>query len=192
LSIPFRKTDKRIFTLSLIEFLAIGFQGWLGAKVVSSNLAPAKITVHMVMALVILSIAIVIIYRAKKLLNTGTQLHAKPIIKKLTIVVLLFTVAQIMMGTQVRESVDILLKNFDPIFRNEIIDHLGIIFSIHRSFSLFIIIINTWLIYEVMQSEAKHHLKRLIIFLGILLIVEILAGVVLSRFALPATLQPVH
>jgi cytochrome c oxidase assembly protein subunit 15 len=192
LSRVFRKTDKRIFVLSLMEFLLIGFQGWLGAKVVSSNLAPAKITTHMIMALVILSIAIIIIHRAKKLLNNSNETNSSPTIKRLAIVVLILSFIQVMLGTQVRESVDVLLKNFDAIFRNQIVEHLGIPFKIHRSFSLLILLFNSWMIYEIIKGNTTDSLKKLGKGLGILLITEILVGIVLSRFALPGALQPTH
>ena len=44
----------------------MGFQAWLGKLVVDSNLAPYKITVHMVMALVIVCLIIYSIFLAKQ------------------------------------------------------------------------------------------------------------------------------
>jgi heme a synthase len=192
LSIRFRKVDQKIVALSLIELFLIGFQGWLGAKVVSSNLAPVKITVHMVVALIILAIAIAIIYRAKKLRGQPSENTIQPIIKKLGMVVLCFTVIQIMLGTQIREAVDVLLKNFDAIYRNEIVAHLGISFKIHRTFSLVVMAVNLWLIYKIIKSDVTLRLKELSKYLAAILILEFLVGVILSRFALPAILQPIH
>ena len=192
LSIKIRKRDKRIFVLSLLSFFLIGFQGWLGAKVVSSNLAPMKITIHMVMALVILSLGVAIIYRAKKLFSNTKESIVQPIIIQLAAVVLLFTLMQIMMGTQIREEVDHLFKNFDAIFRGDVIANLGITFKIHRSFSIAILLVNFFMIYKIVKSDATDSLKNAGKFLGIVLILEVVAGVVLGRFALPAALQPVH
>ena len=192
LSIKIRKRDERIFVLSLLSFFLIGFQGWLGAKVVSSNLAPMKITIHMVMALVILSLGVAIIYRAKKLFSNTKESIVQPIIIQLAAVVLLFTLMQIMMGTQIREEVDHLFKNFDAIFRGDVIANLGITFKIHRSFSIAILLVNFFMIYKIVKSDATDSLKNAGKFLGIVLILEVVAGVVLGRFALPAALQPVH
>lgn len=192
LSLKIRKHDKRIFVLSVLSFFLIGFQGWLGAKVVSSNLAPMKITIHMVMALVILSLGVAIIYRAKKLISNTKESVVQPIVIQLAAVVLLFTLMQIMMGTQIREEVDTLFKNFDALFRGDVIANLGITFKIHRSFSIAILLVNFFMIYKIVKSDATDSLKNAGKFLGIVLILEVLAGVVLSRFALPAALQPVH
>lgn len=192
LSFKFRKTDRLIFTLSLAEFILIGFQGWLGAKVVSSNLAPVKITAHMVIAMVILAIAITIIHRAKKL-NFGTgETTIDPAIKKLSITVLLFTIVQIMLGTQVREQVDVLLKNFDAVFRDQIVGHLGTAFIIHRTFSIIVMAVNGWLVFKILKSNSGEILKNEAKLLIATLTCAFVAGVILSYFALPPVLQPVH
>src|SRR6218665_2592367 len=47
----FRRSNHSIFIISLLLLLAVGFQGWLGKKVVDDNLAVVKITVHMLVAL---------------------------------------------------------------------------------------------------------------------------------------------
>lgn len=193
LSFRFRKSDKRIFTLSFLEFILIGFQGWLGAKVVSSNLAPVKITTHMVAALVILAIAITIIHRAKKLKGEQQENTIDPLIKRLGIAAILLTVLQVILGTQVREEVDILLKNFDAVFRGQVVDHLGTAFKIHRTFSLVVMGINGWLIMKILKNDAatlilKNKAKQL----AAVLVCAFAAGVILSFCALPPAFQPVH
>lgn len=192
LSFKFRKTDRRIFTLSFLEFILIGFQGWLGAKVVSSNLAPVKITTHMVVALIILAIAISIIQRARKLNGEQQENTIGPMVKKLSIAVLALTVIQVMLGTQVREEVDMLLKNFDAVFRGEIVDHLGIAFKIHRTFSLVLMAVNGWLIMKILKSDATIIMKNKAKQLAVTLICAFAAGVILSYFALPPAFQPIH
>ncbi|MBM4151837.1 MAG: heme A synthase, partial [Ignavibacteria bacterium] len=52
-----RKQYPSRFLGSLVLLFLSGFQGWLGALVVSSNLAPYRITIHMMVAFVILMIA---------------------------------------------------------------------------------------------------------------------------------------
>ncbi len=191
-SIRIKKYDKRIFILSLLSFFLIGFQGWLGAKVVSSNLAPLKITIHMVMALVILSFAVAIIYRAKKLLDPAKEISVQPRIIQVAALVLLMTIIQIMLGTQVREEVDVLMKNFDAAFRGDIIENLGITFNVHRTFSILIMWMNFYLVFKIIKTCTDTSLKNMGKILATILIIEFLVGVILNRFALPAALQPVH
>ena len=61
-SFNFLKTKPVITIMSFIVVLSMLFQAWLGKLVVDSNLSPYKITVHMLMAIVILSL-IIFIYK---------------------------------------------------------------------------------------------------------------------------------
>jgi cytochrome c oxidase assembly protein subunit 15 len=191
-SFKFRKERKSIWLYSLLELILIGFQGWLGAKVVSSNLAPVKITIHMVVALIILSIAILITTKAKELVYPKVISRVDPIIKRMSIIVFIATIFQIMLGTQIREEVDILLKNFDPIYRGEIVEHLSSSFLTHRSFSIAIVLLNAGLLFRIYKSKLPGSINNLSKWLGITILLEIVVGVVLNRLALPAPAQPTH
>ena len=61
-SFNFLKTKPGVTIMSFILLLSMLFQAWLGKLVVDSNLSPYKITVHMLMAIVILSL-IIFIYK---------------------------------------------------------------------------------------------------------------------------------
>ena len=61
-SFNFLKTEPGITIMSFIVVISMLFQAWLGKLVVDSNLSPYKITVHMLMAIVILSL-IIFIYK---------------------------------------------------------------------------------------------------------------------------------
>ena len=62
LSLKFWKKNKNYSLISILIVLGMGFQAWLGKLVVDSNLAPYKITVHMLMALVIVGLIIYLIF----------------------------------------------------------------------------------------------------------------------------------
>lgn len=191
-SIKLRKSDVKLFRYSLLELILIGFQGWLGAKVVSSNLAPVKITIHMIVALIILSIAIFIIYRARKLAKAETIVKPDPLIKKISLVIFVATIIQILLGTQVREEVDLLLKNFDVIYRNEIVANLGAYFKVHRSFAIVITLLNGWIIFKIRNTKGTESLKNSSTWLGVMIMTALATGITLSIFALPAPAQPLH
>lgn len=187
-----KKLNASIFILSFIEFILIGFQAWLGAKVVSSNLAPVKITTHMIAALVILSVALIIIEKAKRVQNNHASYSISPAIKYLSIAALVFTVVQLLLGTQVREEVDVFTKTLDTDMRGSIIDNLSLSFIIHRSFSIAIVLLNAFLIFKIYKNENKLVFKSFPALLGGFLLLEVAVGIILSYFALPPTFQPVH
>tara|TARA_Y100000813_G_scaffold176893_1_gene143064 strand:+ start:1900 stop:2499 length:600 start_codon:yes stop_codon:yes gene_type:complete len=60
----FLKSMKKVFIpLTSIILISIGFQAWLGKLVVDSNLAPYKISTHLLMAIIIV---LLIVYNIKK------------------------------------------------------------------------------------------------------------------------------
>ena len=52
------KKNKKIFFLSLLILLGMCFQAWLGKLVVDSNLMPFKVSIHMIVAFLILFVLI--------------------------------------------------------------------------------------------------------------------------------------
>ena len=58
------KRNKNLTFLSGLVVLSMGFQAWLGKLVVDSNLSPYKISIHMLMAIVIVCLIIYIIKKA--------------------------------------------------------------------------------------------------------------------------------
>ena len=66
LSLSFFQTKKnvKIIIFSALVVFSMGFQAWLGKLVVDSNLAPFKISTHMLMAMVIVCLLIYIIKKA--------------------------------------------------------------------------------------------------------------------------------
>src|SRR5688572_2819332 len=63
-SLRFRKNNRSITLTSLAVFILVGFQGWLGSIVVSTNLTAWTITLHMFLALVIVALLVLLIVRS--------------------------------------------------------------------------------------------------------------------------------
>ena len=188
------KTDKPVFYLAVTAFLLVGFQGWLGSTVVSSNLNPLKITIHMVVALVIVALLIYTITRSQRESFTRIDLNILPAkFPKVLNVVLLMTLIQIAMGTQVREAVDFISHDLVSVERQFWRDDFPIIFYVHRSFSSLILFTNAWLVWRLWQNVAKNHpLVRAGFLLFGLIVTAILAGVSLDRLGMPPVAQPIH
>ncbi len=188
------KTDKPVFYLAVTAFLLVGFQGWLGSTVVSSNLNPLKITIHMVVALIIVALLIYTITRSQRESFTRIDLNILPAkFPKVLNVVLLMTLIQIAMGTQVREAVDFISHDLVSVERQFWRDDFPIIFYVHRSFSSLILFTNAWLVWRLWQNVAKNHpLVRAGFLLFGLIVTAILAGVSLDRLGMPPVAQPIH
>jgi len=187
MSLRFRNSKPNILFASIALLLLTGFQGWLGALVVSSNLAPYRITIHMLFAFLILLLAS---YAAK--VEHEEQFHI-PSVFRITGISLSLLFIQILMGTQVREEIDVLAKSLDFMQRDIWIDNVSALFPIHRSFSLIILGINGWIIWQCRQHALLwKSIRYPIILLGTGLSVSICSGIIMTYFSVPALMQPVH
>ena len=185
-SIQFYKNKPIITLLSLLTIMAVGFQAWLGKIVVDSNLSPYSITIHMLMALLIISILIFIHFQNGNYKKNNVKHIA---LKNIVLLSLIFTIIQIVIGTQVREFIDQQIIMIGERKKNLWLLVLPSIFLTHRSFSLLILTVNFFVIY----LSRKINLNSKIIFwiIGIIAI-EIILGVAMYYLHFPFSSQPLH
>jgi cytochrome c oxidase assembly protein subunit 15 len=193
-SIPYLKKDRLVFYLSLSVFILIGFQGWLGSVVVASNLQPVMITAHMVTAFLIVCLLIYTVARSQQQILQRLPSDALPSrVKTVLVVAMGMTLLQVAMGTQIRESVDLISVTFEQLARHLWREEFPVIFYVHRSFSSIILLTNLWLVWKLIHHLGyRNLLGRFAIALGGLVISAILTGVTLDRLGFPAFIQPIH
>lgn len=188
------KSNKSIFYLSLSVFFLVGFQGWLGAVVVASNLKPFMITLHMLLALFIVALLIYVIAESQK--DYLAQIDSSLIPSRVYTIIKVamgLTLIQVAMGTQVREAVDFIAHEHKYIDREYWRDSFPIIFYIHRSFSAIILFTNLWICWKIYQAVDKNNvLLRCVKLLVGLVITAIIAGITLDRLGVPPIAQPIH
>ena len=168
---------------SVIAIVMIIFEAWLGKMVVDKNLNTSTITLHMVGSLGILLSLLFLIRRSSDAPNTTLPVTLR---KALSFFFLIHLV-QLLLGTQVRESVDLLLEN--GVGRNILIENLPAGFKIHRSFSILIVILATLIYLQYSRLEVK---PRKLFYLFVVLGFEILFGVGMAYLGIPIVLQPLH
>ena len=168
---------------SIFAIVMILFEAWLGKMVVDKNLNTSTITLHMVGSLGILLSLLFLIRRTSDFPN----IILPSTLRKALSFFFIIHLVQLLLGTQVRESVDMLLEN--GISRNILIENLPFGFKIHRSFSILIVILTTIMYFQFKKLEFK---PRKFTYLFIILGVEVLFGVGLAYLGLPKVLQPLH
>lgn len=181
-SIRFWKSDRKLTWLAGFTFVLVGFQGWIGSIVVSTNLTPWTITVHMFLAMVIVALLIYLVHKARG----GNSFTVQGIVPWL-LGCLFLVFVQIFLGTRVREVVDEVANQLSD--RSEWISALGITFIIHRSFSWVILVFHAVLLRNLWKSEP---IRGFVLPLFLLILGTILSGLGMAYFAVPPFLQPVH
>lgn len=191
-SLRYRKTSKRsLFTWTLTAFILTCIQGWIGAKVVSFELLPVMVTIHMFLAIVIVFIMLYVLAKAYSL---GTSFESLANKKKVTTTLLLLialTFFQVMLGTQVREEMDVVIKHLGYDNRANWIEELGIGFYIHRSFSIVILVASVLLGFQVLVKSSGI-IRRLVQWILYLTGIVIASGIAMAYFEVPPLSQPVH
>lgn len=178
------RKQRKILLATFVNLILMGFQGWFGSIVVASNLVPWTITVHLLIALVILFIQIWLIYKISP--KQSTPLAVSTQMKWLVIASWLIVFGQMFLGTQVRESIDELTRQ--GYGREDWSAQLGLIFFIHRSFSWLVLVLLAWLYW--MNKKAHNYTLFLTAF--IVLAIELISGVCLAYLDLPGFVQVSH
>jgi len=185
-SFSYLKEKKLIPFFSILILFLMGFQAWLGKLVVDSNLMTIKITTHLTLAFILVILMIIIIQFSQK------KLYNHDLSKKFKLIILLgfiVTVSQIFMGTQVREHIDNILKYSNINLLNIWDETPPIIFYIHRSFSILVLLIHFYIGYVLFKSgEIPIAFKIIMLMIGL----EILTGILMYYFDFPLFSQPLH
>lgn len=192
LSFKYRKSDPVITVSSGIALVLVLFQGWLGGQVVRSGLEGGMITIHMVVAMFILA---TLLYAAFRAMNERLKIQlTKPDKRYLYWIggaIFLFTMIQLVLGTQVRESVDF-AKNVMDLPREVWLDTTDWIYEVHRSFSWLVVIAAGGLIYFNYRNNIPVRLKKMGWLIGILILFQMVLGIGMERMGMPALFQILH
>ena len=172
--------------LSWLTVFGMGFQAWLGATVVYSVLEPVKITLHMVMALVIVLWILYVIYLSK---TKRQKITIPPLFRKLLIGALILTLVQIVLGTQVRQFVDEQIDLVGETSKNLWLAHPDFNFYFHRSFSILVFLINGFLFWNHRKKNLGLPKLNWVFFL---IVLEVITGISMYYIDFPFGSQPLH
>ncbi len=182
ISVVYFKKYKHLTFVSVLTVICMGFQAWLGKTVVDSNLAPFKITFHMLMALIIIALLIYLVNSSSKY-----TIKKNKIFTNFLFVAIIFTLVQIVLGTQVRQFVDEQANVYYDKF--EWFNEIPKVYEYHRTFSLVVIAVNFGLFYLNKKLNLGNNYISYVI---VLLFIEALSGVVMFYFNFPFGSQTIH
>lgn len=185
-SIHFWKSNKKLSLISWLTVVAMGFQGWLGATVVYSVLEPVKITIHMIMALVIVALLIFLVFESEE---KNVSFKYKKRLGTFVSITLLFTLIQIVLGTQVRQFIDEQVGIVGYSSKELWMQNPTVQFYIHRTFSIIVVLLNLYLFYRIRNGKLGFKKINWITFL---IAIEVLSGIMMFYMDFPFATQPIH
>lgn len=185
-SLSYWKIKKRVTVVSFLIVIGMAFQAWLGATVVYSVLAPVRITLHMLMALVIVAMLIYLIFAVTE---ESKQSFMPKNLQWFLGGALMLTVIQVALGTQVRQFVDEQIDLVGESAKEAWLAYPQLNFYIHRSFSILVLALNVFLFYTITKRQLP--LVKINWVMAIL-VLEIATGIAMYYLDFPFGSQPLH
>lgn len=147
------RRDPRILWSAIGALLLTGFQGWLGGRVVAHELAAWIVTAHMIVALVIVQMLLYVTVKAFPVPEHSSTPAPKHL-STFAIALIVLTLVQAAMGTQVRGGVDAAIDA--GVARNSALATLGSISVIHRDAAVVVLLGAFLLTFWLVTMRDRH------------------------------------
>lgn len=183
-SVAYRKTDKAVVAMSLLVVMLIGLEGWIGSLVVSTKLLPNVVTVHMLLALVVVFVLFKLILRV---FIPQNQFTASALFGRLSLLMLVLLGVEVLLGSQVREALEQSGYN-----RQEAVFQNSNLFFWHRSFTWALLALGIALArmaYKLFPQSLLHKTTGLLLNT---LLVQIITGIVMNYLNVYPAAQAIH
>lgn len=171
--------------------LLVIIQGGVGAVVVSTHLKPFIITIHMVLAVLLLFGLIYLEKYTADLMNESLVPPVDKKVNKLLAVAISLGFIQMILGTQVRQQVDHLIRDTQAATAQTVISMLDWVFYVHRSFSILLLVFLGYIAYYLTKNTDRVS-QLLGFFVFLVAVSSATSGVILNYWDFPAQAQPPH
>jgi len=191
LAIRHMRKYPKILIASILAALLVAFQGWQGGQLVSSALEPFILTLHLGIALLIVSLLIYITQQSYymdwlKLDPTRDSKNIKFWIAGLW----LLSLIQILLGTQIRSALQVISDHFPMLTELEWLAKVGPINTIHSILGVLLLIIIIYITFMIKKVNQKP--DSIAIVLSVIMFVQLLIGFILVYVGIPELIQLLH
>jgi cytochrome c oxidase assembly protein subunit 15 len=191
------RSHKKILYPAMAAAILTAFQGWQGSVLVSSLLAPIVITVHMLLALLIVSLLIYTTAQAyflEKKEQFETQAKVPKELPRWFGWLWLLGLIQILFGTQIRSAIEMIQKEFPNLHSNEWLSQVGFLNHIHMLIGVLLLAF-TWYVFAKVKP-FKNQMSTLVnqsaLATALVVTVQLILGLVFVFFDLRPLTQVFH
>ena len=200
------EVNKRTTLFAICALASVVFNGWLGSQVVASELRPVMVSLHMVGAFFVQIFLILGFISLKSTREKPKEKNSTSgLINFLVCSGVFFLIIQIIMGIQIRESIDWIFKLESFVERENLINSVPWIFYIHRSFSWVIFAIAILTCYLITKGKIQKITFQNVIKVCredkgvfwsltyiLMVISQMFIGGALNHLGFPMFVQPLH
>jgi cytochrome c oxidase assembly protein subunit 15 len=142
------RRDPRILWSTIAAFVLVGYEGWLGGRVVAHELAPWIVTAHLIVAIVIVQLLLYATFTSFDAKQPGeTRPLGLPMLS-----LILLTLVQAGFGTQVRGGVDDAIDA--GVARDLALATVGRLDYLHRDLAFVVVIVATLVTLRLMARRS--------------------------------------
>ena len=193
LAIIYFRKQKQILWPSLAAALLVAYQGWQGGQVVTSNLRPLLVSAHMVIAFIIVSLLLYVIQQLNSLeLKEPLAKNTFGGLKTFVLILWIFTIIQVLLGTEVRASIEMLSDKFPLLMNSELLQRLGSVDEIHRTLGILLALVTIFVAFRIIKKEGGSSLSNLSWGMIFIVFIQAVLGSVQVIIGLPALMQLFH
>ncbi len=189
----FRDNKKVLYATSAAALLT-AITGLQGAKVISSLLEPVVITVHMLLALLIVSLMIYATFHAYQ--DEKEEVKEKLPVKLSGQIKVLWIAGfvQLLIGTQVRSGIEMAMREFPNLTSIEWLSKVGMFNHMHMTVGVFVVAFGLHVAVKCLKHKEQLTLlaRRSILFMAGAVTVQLIIGVTFMVVATQPITQVFH
>jgi cytochrome c oxidase assembly protein subunit 15 len=186
------RNSKPVLISSILAAILVAIQGWYGSVVVKSQLMPTTVSIHMLLALIIVSLLIYVTHSSFHLSSniSGSELTPE---RKWLLYLWIISIIQILLGTGIRSQVEVIWEHYPLLIVSEVLSRVGVINYIHTFLGIVLAIGTVLIGQKILKKDNLSILsKQSVWILFVLIILQILIGINLQVIGLPPILQVFH
>jgi cytochrome c oxidase assembly protein subunit 15 len=186
----------RILVPTIAAAALVAVQGWLGAVVVASELQPLMVTLHLVLALIIVSLLVYVnqeTYHLDRAGGIGNKIY--PAHARLWVGILwVAAILQIVLGTEVRSAVEMISARYPLLSPGEQMAAIGLIDDVHMVTGMVLVLFTFFVGFSLIRIKQQPSVlvKEMLWLLMILAATQAVFGVLLMAAGLNPLLQLFH
>ena len=193
IAVIYFKKNSKILLSSLLSLFLVVANGGLGAIVVSSVLNPFIVSLHMILALFLVSVLSYATIESYKLINTQkfTGIFLSKKISISLIALWIFIVIEILLGTGIRTNIELIAIDNPLLSKGELLDSLNSYKYLHSILGFSLLFLSFYLCY-LFKDDFLGLSKQLVLFIFGMIIFQICLGELMIFFELPQLTRLFH
>jgi len=190
--IYFRKNSKILYS-SILSLFLVGANGGLGAIVVSSLLNPFVVSLHMILALFLVSVLSYTTIESYKLTNSNqfTGIHLSRSVSISLIALWILIIVEILLGTGIRTNIELIAIDNPLLSKGELLNALESYKYLHSVLGFSLLFLSAYLSY-LFKDDFFGLSKQLVYFIFGMILFQIFLGELMIFFELPQLTRLFH